>query len=240
MRIVIASPPKTGNSWLKCLLATIYDLQWLTGDHTPERADVDAFRAWVERGAFPDRSIYHQHYDFSDELCDLADAVPARITTIVRDPYDQFVSLYFFVQAQGGNAKRAARGRAADVMLGKPIDHPDALAFLADDFNTDLQKGLEWLASGRTIVVRYEELHRDPLTELARATSRLSPVEPERIERAAVACEARTLLKARRGLSKRIRSATVGDWQNHLTPAHLAIFRDRHADLIRSLGYEVR
>ena len=28
MRIVIAAPPKAGNSWLKCLLAAVYDLGW--------------------------------------------------------------------------------------------------------------------------------------------------------------------------------------------------------------------
>ena len=53
------------------------------------------------------------------------------------------------------------------------------------------------------------------------------------------ACQADTLLKSRRGLAKLIRSATVGDWRNHLSTAHLAVFRDQHADLVRALGYEV-
>ena len=240
MRIVIAAPPKTGNSWLKCLLAAIYDLDWLTGEETPAGTDLAAFRRWVEDGAWPDGSIFHHHYDFSEELCDLVASVSAHLATIIRDPYDQFVSLYFFVQAQANNQKRAAKHRSSDVMVGKPIDHLDALAYLADGFAEDLAKGIAWIDSGRSVVVRYEELHRDPRAELGRATALIAPAEPERIAKAIDACEAQNLLKARKGLSKRIRAATVGDWRNHLTDAHLAIFRDRHADLIRSLGYSVR
>ncbi len=150
MRIVIAAPPKAGNSWLKCLLASIYDLAWLRGGDTPERAELAALRRWVERGGWPDRSIYHQHYDYSDELCDLVAAVPARVATIVRDPYDQFVSLYFFVQAQADNEQRAAKGktRTADVMVGKPIDHPDALADRPLGWAGDLAKAHTWMSSG--------------------------------------------------------------------------------------------
>jgi hypothetical protein len=200
---------------------------------------VAAFRAWVEGGRFPDQSIFHQHYDYSEEFCDLAAAVPAVVTTIIRDPYDQFVSLYFFVQAQAGSSKRAAKGRAADIMVGKPIDHPDALAYLQHGFGNDLRKGDAWLQSGRSVVVRYEELHTDPQMALERATSRIAPVEPERIVQAIEACEASNLLRSRKGLSKRIRSASVGDWRNHLGEPHLAIFRSQHAEVIRRLGYEV-
>ena len=34
--------------------------------------------------------------------------------------------------------------------------------------------------------------------------------------------------------------AKVGDSRDRLTEAHLAIFRERYADQIHSLGYEVR
>ena len=37
-----------------------------------------------------------------------------------------------------------------------------------------------------------------------------------------------------------VRAATVGDSRQHLSEAHLAIFRERYAEQIRSLGYEVR
>ena len=237
MRILIAAPPKTGNSWLRCLFSSAYDLKWLRDG--PSGSGVDALREWVEAGRFPDRSVFHHHYDHSSELADYAVSIPAYLATILRHPYDQFVSLYFFVQAQAGNEKRAEKGRASDVMVGKPIGHPEVLAFLAEGFARDLDKGLAWLESGHSVVVRYEGLHADPVTELTCATDQIEPISPERVARAIEACEADALLKSRRGLAKRIRSATVGDWRNHLSPAHLAVFRDRHADLVRALGYEV-
>jgi hypothetical protein len=37
-----------------------------------------------------------------------------------------------------------------------------------------------------------------------------------------------------------VRAAKVGDSREKLGEAHLTVFRERHADAIRSLGYEVR
>lgn len=241
MRIVIAAPPKTGNAWLKCLLATIYDLHWLPGPESPPTNDFASFKTWAEAGNFPDNAIYHQHYDYSPELSAFAASIPAHLATILRDPYDQFVSLYFFVQVQAENPNRAAKGRTrpADTMIGKPIDHPVTLTYLRDEYGSDLAKGLAWLRGGDSTAVRYEALHADPVTELTRATAAIAPVATEKIERAITACEASTLLANRKGLKRRIRSATVGDWRNHLTAEHLEIFRVQHAALIRALGYDV-
>jgi hypothetical protein len=41
-------------------------------------------------------------------------------------------------------------------------------------------------------------------------------------------------------MAMHVRSGTVGESKQHLTEAHLAVFRDQYADLIRALGYEVR
>jgi hypothetical protein len=41
-------------------------------------------------------------------------------------------------------------------------------------------------------------------------------------------------------MSQHVRTAKVGDSRGKLGEVHLQIFRDRHADLLSSLGYEVR
>ena len=236
LKILIASPPKTGNSWLKCLLSTLYGLEWLTAERVPPGVDPQTFRAWVEAGGFPEDSVFHHHYDYVAMLVDVAEAHGIHLATILRDPYDVFVSRYFFTQAQADNS---TRGQAHDTMIGKPIDAPEALDYLANGFTETLDKGVAWLACGRSVVVRYEDLHVDPLAELSRATNAIQPVTPERITLAVEACQAGEMLQRRKGLHRRIRTATVGDWRNHLTEAHLAIFRAVHADRIRALGYEV-
>jgi hypothetical protein len=103
-----------------------------------------------------------------------------------------------------------------------------------------LIRARNWLQSGRSVVIRYEELHSDPVAALTRTTDQIRPVAPERITAAIEACQADTLRSAQKGLRKRIRTATVGDWRNHLTEAHLARFRERHADMIREIGYDVQ
>ena len=240
MKILIVAPPKTGNSWLKCLLSAAYGLEWLTSDKVPDGTDAADFRAWVESGRFPENGVFHHHYDYSPMLCDVAAAHGIHLATILRDPYDTFVSRYFFTQAQADNPNRGEKGASHDAMIGKAIDSPEAMDYLANGFTGTLEKGIEWLESGRSVVVRYEQLHADPVAELTRATNQIEPVAPERITRAIEACQADNLLQARKGLRRRIRSATVGDWRNHLNDDHLRIFREVHAGRIRALGYEVQ
>ena len=47
MRIVISSPPKMGNKWLKCLLSRVYNLQWIIGEDSPN-TNPDKFRQFVD------------------------------------------------------------------------------------------------------------------------------------------------------------------------------------------------
>lgn len=242
MRIIIAAPPKAGNSWLKCLLSHMYGLTWLRGDETPATTEIDDFRQWIGANRFPDGTIFHHHYDYSPAFCDEAAAVPAHLVTIIRDPYDSFVSLYHFIQAQvgadGGDRERRERKRASTI-AGKPIDDPAVLDFLTHSFQGVLDKAIAWTESGRSTIVRYERLHEQPAAELRRAADQIGPVSDDRIAAAVLACDADAMRQARPGMSKRIRAATVGDWRNHLSDAHLQIFRDRFARPIERLGYTV-
>ena len=239
MRIVIAGPPKAGNVWLKCILSNVYDLRQLGPKATPTKANFAAFEAWQRDTNFPDGSIYHQHYDYSPALADAIAAVPAHLVTIIRDPYDAFVSSYYTLQSHLDDDLR--KGRRSDAMLGKPLDHPDVLAYLEQGgFRSNMVRARSWLESGRSAIVRYEELHADPIGALQRLTAQIAPADPERLARAIDTCSAANMRKLGGGKSKHVRTAKVGDSKERLNEDHLAIFRTQHADLIRSLGYEVR
>jgi len=238
MRIVIAGPPKAGNVWLKCLLASIYDLQALGPKRSPERPTLDAFQTWVGQDQFKDGTVFHQHYNYSVELADAIAAVPAHIVTIVRDPYDMFVSSFSTIQkhTEGPRAKR----RKVDILGGKPLDHPDVIAWLQrGGFENSLVKASQWVGSGRTSVVHYEALMADPLAELTRLSERIEAASPERIAGAVEGCSADSMRQNSR-TAGHVRVAKVGDSRARLTASHLEIFHDRYAELIRSLGYDVR
>lgn len=239
MRIIIAGPPKAGNVWLKCLLGHIYDLRPLNKQETPRRPEFGLFKEWVEAGGFPDNSIFHQHYDYKTELVDLVESLPAHAVTIIRDPYDGFVSSYFTIQQHKDDGLRS--GRRTDVMSGKALSSPEVIGYLRNGgFRNNMRRAREWMESGRTLVVRYERLHSDPIAELRSVTERIQPVSDEKIATAVEACSAENMRKMGGERSKHVRAAKVGDSREKLNEEHLAVFREKYADVIQALGYEVR
>jgi hypothetical protein len=239
VRIMIAGPPKAGNVWFKCLLGQIYDLRPLARHETPQRPQFHLLKAWLEGGHFPDGTIFHQHYDYKEELADLVEAVPAHMATIIRDPYDGFVSSYFTIQQHKDDGRRS--GRRTDVMAGKSLSDPDVVGYLRNGgFRNNLRRAKEWLESGRSVVVRYEGLHADPIAELRTVTDAIQPVPEERIVAALATCSAENMRQMGGAKSQHVRAAKVGDSREKLTEEHLAVFREKYADMIQALGYEVR
>ena len=238
MRIIVASPPKSGNHWIKCLLAAIYRLTVIE-DERKERISAESLPGWVTEH-FPEDSIMHIHNRCTARLCDVIDAIPAHLVTIVRDPYDAFVSMYFWEQARSARGLGREQPRPRHAMFGKPLEHEDVVQFLADDFGAHIAKAIGWLQSGRAIPVRYEELHADPIAALTRVTQRIEPVPVTRLGEALDACRADRLRQQDAKMAWHVRSARVGDSRDKLGEAHLDVFRRRHAELIRTLGYEVR
>ena len=232
-----------GNKWTKCLLSTIYDLTWINGTESPD-TNVEKFQQFVSEGRFPENTIFHQHCRFKPKLCDIIDDIPAHHVTVIRDPYDAFVSMYHWIQSRTALDQELGRVRPKErprnVMLGKPLDDPVVLDFLANGFGDQLRRGSEWIHSGRAIVVRYEDLHRDPLNTLQRVTDQIAPVDRAVIDRAIEACSVDNMRKMSKRMSQHVRAAKVGDSRDKLGEAHLAIFREHHADLVTALGYEVR
>jgi hypothetical protein len=184
--------------------------------------------------------MFHHHTRFHHKLCDVIDAIPAHHVTMVRDPYDVFVSMYYWEQERSSRGLGRDRPRPRNAMFGKPIDHADVIAFLEDNFGQHIARANGWWHSERAIPIRYEELHSDPVVALMRVTDAIEPVDVARISAAIESCRAERVRQQNEKMAWHVRSAKVGDSRDKLGDVHLAIFRDRHGDLIRSLGYEVR
>jgi len=239
VRIVIAGPPKTGNMWLKCLLGRAYGLRWLRPHETPPRPDVEALASWLGAARYPEDTIFHQHYDYSPRIAELLAPTGTKLVTIVRDPYDAFVSTYYTLQlhAESQNAK----GRKFTELMGKSLDDPEVVAFLrGGGYRNNLEKARDWALSGDAVVLRYEDLSRDPLGTLRATTAALGPVSDEQLEIAIDYCTADRMRERSKGGRTHVRSATVGDSRKKLNEEHFAAFRDAYSDVIADLGYPVR
>jgi len=167
-------------------LANVYGLAWIDEHRGPHGKPVTGFQAFVERRDFKPGTILHRYYLYSPELTSLVQAVPSELVTIVRDPYDLFVSYYYHLQRFPTAFER--NGSHASVMIGKALGDPDVLTYLASDFGSLLRRADAWLTSGQSLVARYEDLHRDTAAEVARIASVIRPVDRAAIERAVSAC----------------------------------------------------
>ena len=240
MRIVVSAPPKTGNHWIGCLLSKIYDLHWpVEGAHAAVSAP-ETLAEFVAAGNFPDDSMFHHHAKFTARLCNVIDAIPAHNVTLCRDPYDVFVSMYFWEQERSARGLGRSQARPRHAMAGKPIDHPDVLHFLSNSFGAHINRAIGWQECGRAIPIRYEELHHDPVSALMRVTGAIDPVNESTIRDALESCRADRVRQQDEKMAWHVRSAKVGDSRSKLTDAHLNIFREQHGHLIQQLGYEVR
>jgi hypothetical protein len=236
LRIIVAGPPKAGNVWVDHLLAGAYGLTVI--DEVAAGQAEDLLR-YHRNGRFLPNSVFHQHFWATDELIDAVRSIGAHLVTVLRDPYDMFVSFYHYVQRFPDGFVRNAEPAAA--IIGKDIGHADVLAFLAQEYGRDLANALAWCERpDATIELRYERLQADTARELRRATDRIRPVGPDVLDAAVHAARADAVRQIRPGLERHIRYARTGDWRNHLGPAHLEVFRREHGDAVRRLGYPVR
>lgn len=235
MRIIIVGPPRSGNLWLKCLLANTYRLTKL--HHIPKTEQ--ALDEKIRNGWFIDNSIFHQHFEPTPEFLQIAQTMKAKLVTIIRDPYDAFVSLYFFVQ---NVPDQFGPDHHLFILRDKPIDHPDVLSFLKDEklgYRVYLKLAYDWIQTNNTVVVRYEDLRQRPLKEMRRLTRKIKWGRPGRIKKAIEHCNIRAMRKRKDVNTKHLRKGEIGDYRNFLHETHYEIFHSYHRDLILKLGYDV-
>ena len=241
MRVLVAAPPKTGNVWFEKLVSLAFGLTWVRRAPRYEywtARDPEPLLDFISAGTFPDGSVCHQHYWPSDRLFAIARDQGIALVTTLRDPYDQFVSWYHYIQNFAGDF--VAAGDPGQRAIGKPIDHPDVLDLLGNEFGAFLDQGIAWLESGRSLVVRYEALHDnagDVLIDAERYFGVPPVIDPAQ---AIAGANAASMRRESADLARHIRSARIGGWRDHLLPAHLGILRDRHARRIGRLGYAVQ
>ena len=225
MRTLGADPPKTGNVCRESLLSLAFGLTWVreapAHDYWGAR-DPGGLRPFIEAGRFPDNAICHQHFWPSGELDEILREHDARLATTLRDPYDQFVSWYFYIQNFADAFVAAADpGMRA---IGKPLTHPDVLDLLTSEFGTFLDQGIAWLESHRSFLVRYEELHDDPDAVVARAHSHFGLELVMPVQAAVTGSSAEALRREGSDLQRHVRAGRA--WREPAS-AH-EVFRRAH------------
>jgi hypothetical protein len=197
LKIVILSSPKTGNIWLRYLLHSAYGIQM-----------VDLPQEWSSGCAdnLPSRFVTHEHFFPSESLVRWLVESRAVVLTTIRHPGDTFSSYFHYVK-WNDNASAA--------MLRQDGDRPgkNALKFITHWFPQLYELSLTWAKLG-SHVVRYEDLLVDPLSQLREVTSKIVPLDEERLRAAVFLCKPAQLTRV---LDQRhLRSCSARRWIQEL------------------------
>ena len=241
-RILIAATEKTGNTWLKYLLAHVYELPtpYISQDFSEAEAD-----------ALGNRWVTHQHFLPERPLLDWAAKTQAHLVTMIRHPADILVSLYHYccnypdhykedpgislALAADAPARQETAGLAHHVVDGQ------LLRILQERIMCDINISISWMRTGHSNVVRYEDLRVEPQRTLITLTESIAPASSDRIEKAIEACDIKVLRDNYATDSRFFRRALIGEWRSVL-PVHV-LRRFAEEEPFRSqlsfLGYEV-
>jgi Wzt C-terminal domain len=182
LKIVILSAPKTGNTWLRWLLHYAYKIQIV---ELPEE--------WAPGCAddFPPRFVTQQYLTPGKSLVRWLVESRAVVLTTIRHPADTFLSYFHYVKwhDDAGSDSSAA-------MLKQDGDRPgkNALKYVTYSFPQSYAISLAWAKLG-SHVVRYEDLLVDPLLQLREVTSKIVPLDEERLKAAVFLCKPEQLTR---------------------------------------------
>jgi hypothetical protein len=241
MRILVAAPRKSGNTRLRCLLASMYGLKTVGSRGLPVADDATMLTSWLTSSQFPDGSVAHRGFAYSPALAAAAAQSELILIGVLRHPFDLFVSNFDSAQRRGDkdDAESATgSGQAWHGLAGKAIDDPAVFTYLRDEFGEEIAWLLSWSDSGRPIV-RLEQLASDPASSLAELADQIAPCSFEQIALAVVACPATNIVYTRPDRNRRVPELPPGAWRDRLSHTQLALLRKQYGVSVKALGYEI-
>jgi hypothetical protein len=232
LRILIVSTGKTGNTWLKHLLANIYDLPVVAPGRMFDAAEVESL-GW--------RWVAHQHYRARADLIGCGRRNNIVFVTTLRHPCDALVSKFHYVRNLGPRLKFADVDRSPTLALDGDTIGKHTAAYVLDGYSIALDISLGWLRSGQSLLIRYEDLRHDPVAALEQLTDSISKVPRFRIERAIEKCSIDQMRKMKGADPKFFRQGKVGGWRTELPEEIIDIFRhtDPYPAQFAELGYSL-
>ncbi len=231
LRLAVVGTPRSGNTWLRRVLATAYDF---AGDAGWERAVHDP--AEVDWGAGPARSIVQVHIRRGQGLEGILSAHGVRAVVPRRHPFDVLISiLQYATHVHDTHLWLAGQGGDESAIRGLGPNHPDFLAYAAGPrARALLAVSPEWSEAPGSVTVRYEDLVAEPVPTLGRLAEALGR-PPVVAWEEALAANTMDALRKTHGFGH-IWKGRPGLWRLVLTPDSAAALAKAHRPLLDAFG----
>ncbi len=165
MRLALINTPRTGNTWLRELLASAYDLQRFAVQSP------DAL-GWDE---LPERAILQLHWHHEPSFRSLLKQYGFKPIVLARHPLDVLISILNFVGRDdtSRNWLLGEGGNEDAIKLHKPLDPEFRRYAVSRRAQVLLSVSAEWWVDRQAIRVRYENMVARPGSQLRRIVKRL-------------------------------------------------------------------
>lgn len=226
LRILILSTPKTGNTWLTCLLSAMYRLPKL-GLHYPFD--------YRQASCLGHRWIIFGHFMPDENLLSWIREIQPFVLTTIRHPGDVLISLYHHLHRF--NVASVDQQKLLG-MLQTPFERIAIEPPATHTFREELECSLAWKRTGLSRIVRYEDLRADTLSTLTSLANWIAPIEQDCIAQAIDKCDIDQLRVMNREHKAFFRSGLVGEWQATLSPSVVrALAAEPYQRQLEELGY---
>lgn len=234
----IAGLPKSGTNWMAQLLESVpgYKVRKI---YDASVWNHDVSNAVFDRLPWDLYSVVKLHTRFTPENIAIMRKYKLRTVLMYRDLRDQCVSRYFHVLNEASHRHHA---------LYKKLSNEEGLSHCIEVILEDSVPWVrDWLKAVKQdpdwfFVLRYEELHADPVSVFGRVLKfyeiELPDVEIQSIVqrvRNKTKFDLRSNLRWGKGTA---RKGIVGDWRNYFTDKHVARFKETCGEFLVELGYE--
>lgn len=165
LRLAIVSTPRSGNTWLRTILAEALDAESIAIHHPH---DVP----WEE---LPERSVLQLHWYPEDDLLESLETHGFDVCTLVRHPCAVMLSILQFAKSATETGRwLARRGGTEETLVDATPTSSEFLRYVTSD-RAGVLLGVSpaWARMSRGSVVRYEDLVEDPVGSLQELSSRL-------------------------------------------------------------------
>jgi hypothetical protein len=169
MKLALVSTPRSGNTWLRHILANLYRLESYAV-HRPEDLD------WEN---LPENTIVQIHWRKSSEFLWLLSSHGFQIVTIARHPLDVLISILHFSSFEPQTALwLAGEGGGESLILGTSPLGKEFFSYASGPrAKAILSITPEWWMEEGVVAVRYEDLVFQPSVVLETVFQRLgSPI----------------------------------------------------------------